>query len=235
MNKVIAIFGAGTGLSSSVAKLYGQQGYEVALIARNEQKLQQLSKSFEEKNIKNFIFTADLSKSEQVSSVVSEIINQLGRIDIIYFAPNPRDNFNPAFELTSKMLQPKIDLYFFGLMNVIREILPIFRKNNGGAILSAVGGSAVVGYPFMSGLGPVMAASRNYLQSLQQELVKENIHIGLLTITAMIQNSENYETLKRENPQSLDSSAFPIVDPDELALRLSEVVFKDDQLEVAYP
>ncbi|ALH96280.1 SDR family NAD(P)-dependent oxidoreductase [Acinetobacter equi] len=229
MNKVIVIFGAGTGLSASVARLYGKQGYLVALVARNKEKLQLLSDDMSSNHIKSFTFIADLSKSEQVKMVISEIYDSLGHIDILYYAPNPRDTFIPANELTSELLIPKINLYLFGLINVIQEILPIFRKNNAGIILSAIGGSALEGFPYMSGLGPVMAASRNYLQALYKELNEENIHIGLLTISAQIINSENYKLTYQE------SSPFPSVHPDALAKMLRDIADDVTKLEVLYP
>ena len=229
MSKVIVIFGAGKGLSASVAKLYGKQGHHVALVARNKEKLELLSDDIQFQGIKTSTYIADLSKPEQVVKVVSKIENQLGRIDVIYYAPNPKDTFTPANELTPEILAPKVDLYFYGLINVINEVLPLLRKNKGGEILTAIGGSAVDGFPFMSGLGPVMAASRNYLQSLQKELIQENIKIGLITISAQIKNSESYD-----ETQSKDSQ-FPVVHSDDLALLLEDVANDPERLEVFYP
>ncbi len=185
MNKVIVIFGAGTGLSASVANLYGEKGYKIALVSRNREKLELLSKDISIESAQTSIFVADLTDSSQVKRVVSEVYESLGRIDVLYYAPNPRDAFTPANELTSDILKPKIDLYLFGLINVIQEVLPIFRKNNAGTILSVIGGSAIDGFPYMSGIGPIMAASRNYLQSLYKELLSENIQIGLITVSVM--------------------------------------------------
>ena len=230
MNKVIVIFGAGTGLSASVAKLYGQKGYQIALVSRNKEKLELLSKDLSSENAEASIFTADLTDSSQVKSVVSEIYESFGRIDALYYAPNPRDAFTPANEITTEILKPKIDLYLFGLINVIQEVLPIFRSQQVGTILSVVGGSAVNGFPYMSGIGPIMAASRNYLQSLHKELLSENIEVGLITVSAQIENSENYKLTKHEN-----NADFPVVNPDILAKKLFEVAVDKENLEVFYP
>lgn len=230
MNKVIAILGAGTGLSASVAKLYGQKGYQIALVARNRKKLELLSKALSSENVQASTFIADLTDSSQVKRVVSEIHESFGRIDNIYYAPNPRDTFTPANELTVNFLKPKVDLYLFGLINVVQEVLPIFRKNKDGAILSVIGGTAIDGFPYMSGIGPIMAASRNYLQSLYKELLSENIQVGLITVSAQIENSENYKLTKQEN-----NSEFPVVSPDLLAKKLADVSQDKEKLEVCYP
>ena len=39
MSKVIAVFGAGTGLGVSVARRFGREGYRVALVARRAEQL----------------------------------------------------------------------------------------------------------------------------------------------------------------------------------------------------
>jgi short-subunit dehydrogenase len=39
----IAIIGAGPGLGQSIAKQFGSHGFDIALIARNQQKLDQLT------------------------------------------------------------------------------------------------------------------------------------------------------------------------------------------------
>ncbi|NHB57836.1 SDR family NAD(P)-dependent oxidoreductase [Acinetobacter sp. 194] len=231
MKKVIAIFGAGTGLSSSVAKQYGKKGYQVVLVARNQEKLDKLTNLIAQEGIEVFNFTADLSKADHSQKVVAEIIEKLGTIDSFYYAPNPQDSFTPAQALTKSLLEPKFELYFYGLINIIQQIVPIYKEKGEGEILSAIGGTAAQGIAFMSGLGPVMAASRNYLQSLQQELLQDHIHIGIVTINAIIQNSETYNQVLTYN----EDIQYPLADPDVLAELLIKTVNDDNRLEVFYP
>jgi NAD(P)-dependent dehydrogenase (short-subunit alcohol dehydrogenase family) len=42
MSKVIAIFGAGTGLGASVARRFAREGFRVALVARGKERLDAL-------------------------------------------------------------------------------------------------------------------------------------------------------------------------------------------------
>ena len=42
MKKLITIIGAGKGISQSIAKKFGNEGFKIALIARNESNLQEL-------------------------------------------------------------------------------------------------------------------------------------------------------------------------------------------------
>ena len=235
MQKIMVIFGAGQGLSLSVAHYYGQKGYQIALVARREEKLKTLAAKLQAAQISASVFTADLTQQDQIHRVIEEITHHFGTIDAFYYAPNPQDQFTPAHELQPKDLNAKIQLYLYGLMYVVQDILPLFRQQQSGLILSAVGGTAVNGYAFMSGLGPIMAAARNYLQSLQQELLSEQIKVGLITISAQIQQSESYVAQHETTTDTTDNAAFPVVHPDTLARLLDQAAQDDSRLEAFYP
>lgn len=236
MTKVIAFFGAGTGLAASVARQYGKKGYAVALVARNAQKLDTLAADIASQGIETSTFIADLSKPEAILSAVAAIRDRFGRIDALYYGPNPQDNFTPATQLTPEILRPLIDLYFLGLVNTVNAVLPEFRGRGEGLILTALGGTAQIGFPFLSGIGPAMAAGRNYLQSLQKELVPENIKVGLITITAVIRNSAIHKSLTAENGASLpEGLEVPEVDPDHLAALLEDALNDTERLEASFP
>jgi len=235
--KIIAIFGAGSGLAASVARQYGKKGYVAALVARNPDKLKALAEDIGSGGIETGTFTADLSKPEDTATVIAAIRNKFGRIDAVYYAPNPHDAFTPANQLTPQILQPLIDLYFFGLVNVVNAILPEFRKRGEGIILSGFGGSAQVGFPHLSGIGPAMSAARNYLQSLQLELVPENIKVGIVTITAIVANSAYHQGLLAKHGGTTLPHDFPWpeADPDHLAVLLDQALNDPTRLEAIYP
>ena len=47
MNKVIAIIGAGTGISASIALKFGKEGFSVALLSRTPKKLKEIVSKLE--------------------------------------------------------------------------------------------------------------------------------------------------------------------------------------------
>lgn len=64
--KTIAIVGAGAGLGMSIAKKFGQNGFRVALIARNGDKLNQLISELEQLGIEAAPFQADILNKEEI-------------------------------------------------------------------------------------------------------------------------------------------------------------------------
>lgn len=232
MSKVIAIFGAGTGLSSSLAYRYGKDDYVVALVGRNETKLATLSAQLRNAGISVETFKADLSVAEQGAQAVKAIEAKLGRIDVLYYAPNGLGAFTAAVDLTLDTAQPRIDIFYYGLVSVVSTALPAMRKRGSGIILGGFGGSARIAFPHFSGVGPAMAAGRNYLHSLQQELVEEGIKVGVVTISAMVLNSDYHKSSLAADAPPPD---MPKADPEHLVDILIEVAENPKEFEALFP
>jgi hypothetical protein len=103
--------------------------------------------------------------------------------------------------------------------------------------------------PFMSGVGPVMAAARNYVYSLNGELADKGVYVGTLTITAVVTGSAGHQALMAgelisklpegitmpEGMELPEGMQLPIVDPDVLAELYWELFTKRDRVEEIHP
>ncbi|MCS6762181.1 MAG: SDR family NAD(P)-dependent oxidoreductase [Candidatus Devosia symbiotica] len=76
--KTIAIFGAGTGLDASVAARFGQESYNVALIAHSASSLGLLKGKLAEQKIEAYSFPADLTDLAAIPSLIKTIKAKLG-------------------------------------------------------------------------------------------------------------------------------------------------------------
>jgi short-subunit dehydrogenase len=233
MSKNMIIFGVGTGLGTSIARKFGNEGYSVALVARNRERLETLAAQLAKEGIKAQVFPADLTQSEKIPALVETIKSKMGSIDAIFYGPQPAGGFVHATQLTTEIAREKMDLYFFSLINAVNAVLPEMRKRKDGKILVSFGGSAAVGFPFFSGPGPAVSASRNYLQSLFGELAAEGVFAGMLTITALIKNSESHTAIKSGKVKF--DLQVPEVDPAELAGMVWDLGQKKSSSEVTFP
>src|SRR4051812_11500554 len=60
MSKTIAIVGAGPGVGLAVAERFGREGFNVALLARNLQRLERMARELFAKGIEAKAFAADM-------------------------------------------------------------------------------------------------------------------------------------------------------------------------------
>ncbi|HEY1489223.1 MAG TPA: SDR family NAD(P)-dependent oxidoreductase, partial [Micromonosporaceae bacterium] len=189
MSKSIAVFGAGTGLGQAVARRYAREGYAVTLVARGSARLDRLAKDLTSTGATAHVITADLSDTGAVPRLAEQIRDRAGDLDALYYAPTPATGFVPAANLTPQHAQSFMPLIFYTMLALVQEFLPHMIEQGDGAILTAQGGSTVLGLPHMSGPSPAQAAQRNYLEALHAEVAENGVYVGMLYIGAAIKNS----------------------------------------------
>lgn len=231
MSKVIAVFGAGTGLGVAVARRFGREGFRVALVARRKDRLEALAESLAADGIDAVAFPADLSEPAQVPALIAAIRNHFGRIDVVEYGPiGSGHSFTPAAELDAALIEGLVPLLLLTPIEVVRSLLPEWIERGDGAFLLTHGYSAVQPLPYLSGVGPVMAAARNYAYALHGELADAGIYVGTLAIAAYIARSEI-----AESSLAATESDFPVVDPDDLAEHYWNMYRTRDRVEQIHP
>lgn len=237
MKKVLAILGAGPGLSSNIVRHYGAQDYIVALVGRNAQRLGALAEQFGKEGIETAVFPADLSIEYRATKVTNDIQEKLGRVDVLWYGPVPAHDFTPAQDITVAMLRPYIDTFFYGLVASVHAVLPGMKQRGEGTILAGFGGTAQVGLPGLSGPGPAMNAGRNYLQALHSEMLEHGINVGVMTTWGGIRGSADLERYDAEGGMDHlpENFTVPIADPAELLELLLAAAADPSTFEARWP
>lgn len=88
--------------------------------------------------------------------------------------------------------------------------------------------------PRLSGLGPVMSATRNYPHSLNAELADAGIYVGALTIASLIACSE-VSAVAQAAFDSAEGPHFSVVGPDDLAEYYWNMYTNRDRAEQFHP
>ena len=81
--KVALVTGASQGIGRACATKLAAQGANVAVVARNQEKLDELVKEISAAGGKASAFSLDVSDEEQTKAVIKAVIGQLGKIDIL--------------------------------------------------------------------------------------------------------------------------------------------------------
>ncbi|HEX4788681.1 MAG TPA: hypothetical protein VH372_09490 [Actinospica sp.] len=116
---------------------------------------------------------------------------------------------------------------------IVQAVLPEWTQRGDGAFLMTTGATAVHPMPHASGVGPLMAAARNWLYSLHGELAASGIYAGTLSIAAFITGSAaERAATAADDPRA---AAFPRVDPAELAAIYWDMYTKRDRVEQVHP
>ena len=128
------ITGASSGIGRDIAKILSKKGYDLALVSRDEEKLQNVKKELEKNNVKIEIYAMDLSIEENCKNLhekVKDIDIPEGKtlIDIVpdkitlengTVVADPVGNLSSSFTISAQVILAE--------KNYVRQLHTIFKK-----------------------------------------------------------------------------------------------------------
>lgn len=186
--KTVLIIGAGTGLGLSLAKKFGNNGFKVAAISRNPEKLSIIVSDLKELNIEAKSYVADVTDLAALKEAIQTVKKDFGSINVLEFSPYAGwDKLTNVLETTPESVLEQINSYLLPAVLSVNEVLPDMINNGSGAILFTTGISAIFPLPFVGNGGIVMSGIRNYASNLHNQLKEKGVFVGHLSIGTMVQ------------------------------------------------
>ena len=189
----IVIVGAGPGLGLSIAKVFGRHGFTIALVARDQAKLDALAGQLGELGIDAAGFVADIMDRPSLVEAFDRITQRYGSIDVLEYSPAPHSpvpgiTMTGPIEATVDNLQPQIDFYLHGAVTATQQVLGAMVDRGVGTLLYTTGASSVNANPMMGNVGPAAAALRNWVLALHQALAGSGVYAAHVPINVWIGN-----------------------------------------------
>ncbi|MEV0637494.1 SDR family NAD(P)-dependent oxidoreductase [Streptomyces sp. NPDC050619] len=183
----IAVIGAGPGLGAAVARRFGRAGHDVALIARDQARLDALAAELAGDGVTARGFTADVRDPNALQAALDAAHATLGPIEILQYSPVPhRDFMRPVLETTPADLIGPLEFSVHGPVAAVQQVLPDMRALGRGTILLVNGGTAVLPHPDRAGTSIAFAAESAYGRLLHETLAPEGIHVAQLIVPGAI-------------------------------------------------
>ncbi|SEG55444.1 Short-chain dehydrogenase [Actinacidiphila yanglinensis] len=183
----IAIVGAGTGIGAAVARRFGREGFDVALLSRTQAHLDDLASALGGAGVNARGFAADVLDPAALTAALDTAARELGPIEVLEYSPLPHQDFMKHIgETTPDDLRGPLDFSLYGPMAAVRQVLPGMRALGRGTLLFVNGGSAVRPHPERAGTSIAFAAESAYAHMLYESLAPEGIHVGQLIIPGAI-------------------------------------------------
>ena len=168
-NKVVIITGASSGIGKATALLLAESGAKVVLAERNQEKLEKAVNEIKERNGEAVYKVTDVSKREEVKSLVDFTISKYGKIDVIFNNAGLMPN-SPLSEFRTDEWDEMIDVNLKGVVNGIEAVLPHFIEQKSGHVIST---SSVAGLNTSLGAG-IYCATKHGVKALMEVLRKES-------------------------------------------------------------
>ena len=183
-NPVLLLVGAGPGLGASVARRFGREGYDVALVARSEERLASLGKSLQADGVTTGWSAIDVTDPDALTAVVQRFGSHAGHLDVLHFNPSRFRQKDPL-SLTPAELLDDLRLGVAPLLTLAQAARPFLPR--GGRIVAT--GSMAADHPWheAASLGVQKAGLRNLVRSLDASLRDEGTRAVSVTVNGTLE------------------------------------------------
>jgi NAD(P)-dependent dehydrogenase (short-subunit alcohol dehydrogenase family) len=176
------IVGAGSGLSASLARLFGKNGMKVALAARGTEKLSALAKETGAK-----VFACDATQRGDVEKLFTEMDASLGAPDVVVYNASFRTR-GALTELDPADVEKAIAVSAFGGFLVAQQAARRMLPQGSGAIFFTGASASVKGYAQSAPFAMGKFALRGLAQAIARELSPRGIHVAHFVIDGGIRS-----------------------------------------------
>src|SRR5256886_4489804 len=175
-NKIFVITGGSRGLGLVLARQICAAGGKVALIARDGDELGRAKADLARRGGAVLAVQSDLLDTGQIQSVVRQIIDRFGKIDVLINNAGIIE-VGPLEHMTREDFDRAMRLHFWAPYELISQIVPEMRLWGGGRIvnISSVGGKVAV--PHFAPYSASKFALTGFSDAVRTELARDNIYV----------------------------------------------------------
>ncbi len=174
MEKVILITGSSSGIGKETVRLFQTKNWKVAATMRSPEKAEDLQRIADVE-----CFRLDVTDVDSIRTAIAKTLDKFGRIDAV--VNNAGYGLVGAFEAaTREQIQKQFDTNVFGVMNVCREILPVFREQKSGTIVNVASMGGRITFPLYSLYHGTKWAVEGFSEALQHEVRQFNIKVKII-------------------------------------------------------
>lgn len=196
MSKTIIVAGYGPGISNAVAEKFGAEGFSVALVARNADRLAEGVKALAAKGIKAAAFPTDLADPAAARALPGKVREALGPVTVVQWTAYG-NGAGDLLTADTAQLHNVYDVAVTSLLAAIQASLPDLRKEKDAAILVTNGGlgyfvdavdEAAVSWG-VAGLAIANSAKHKLVRLLSKKLAPENVYVGEVVVTGTVKGT----------------------------------------------
>jgi short-subunit dehydrogenase len=178
-NQVVIVTGASSGIGKSLALQLADQGAHIALAARRQDRLKQISVECRTRGGKALAISTDVANDAQCKALVEQTIQEFGRLDMLInnagFATVALFEELPNLDLFKKT----VDVNFYGNVYPTYYALPHLMQSQGRIVsISSIGGKLAI--PGNSSYVASKFALNGFFDSLRMELAQANVSITMI-------------------------------------------------------
>jgi len=193
-DKIVWITGASSGIGEALAHAFSNEGADVVLSARTEEKLKEIRQAIERKGRKAWVLPLDLADTASVKNAATRIEALVPAIDIVVHCGGISQR-SKVHETLLEVDRRIMEVNFFGTIALTKEILPrmLARKKGHFVVISSVMGK--IGFPVRSAYAASKHALHGFFETLWTEYNQDGIDVTIVC-PGMVRTNISYHALE---------------------------------------
>jgi len=173
--KTVVITGGNSGIGLATAKLFKEEGANVAISGRDQKTLDEAVRVIGKGTL---AVKSDVSNLADIDRLYSQVSAKFGKIDAL-FANAGIAKFAPASDSSEQLFDETFDINVKGLYFTLQKAIPYLNDNAGIVLNASVAGSQ--GMPGTSVYSATKAAVRSLARTFAAELVGRGIRVNVIS------------------------------------------------------
>jgi NAD(P)-dependent dehydrogenase (short-subunit alcohol dehydrogenase family) len=179
--RVCVVTGVGPGTGSALARRFAADGYRVALLARDETRLEKLAAELDGAAA----FPVDVADLDALRATLERVRAELGAPSVLLHNA-VAGGFGTFETVKPEALEHRFRVNVTSLLVLAQELAPAMIESGWGAIAVTGNTSAWRGKAAFAGFAPTKAAQRILAESLARALGPKGVHVAYVVTDAVI-------------------------------------------------
>lgn len=179
--KTALVTGATSGIGRELAKLFARDGYNLVLVARSDDSLQQIARDYKNQfGVETTLITKDLAGDQAGQEVYDEVKDKGIQVDVLV---NNAGMGEYGMFATETDLQKEVDIIHINVIALVK-LTKLFLKDmvgrNEGKILMLGSVASVIPNPLMAVYGATKSFIYSFSEALRNEIKDTNVTLTML-------------------------------------------------------
>lgn len=178
---ICLVTGVGPGTGRAIVERYAREGYRVAMLARNAERLEEMRTATPGTSA----YVCDVSDVDRLRGVLTSVEADLGLPDVVVHNA-VGGAFGDVLSVDPAVLEQNFQINTMALLHLAQALGPKMVDRGSGAFLCTGNTSAYRGKAGFAAFAPTKAAQRILAESMARYLGPQGIHVAYVAIDAVI-------------------------------------------------
>ncbi|MEH7180984.1 SDR family oxidoreductase [Neobacillus vireti] len=211
-NQVAVVTGAGSGIGRASALKLAQNGGKIALVDLHKENVEEVKKQIEDMGSEALVLEANVSHPKEVENFYKRIIDQWGRLDVVFANAGINGEVAPIEDLEPEEWDLTISNNLTSTFLTVKYAIPHLKTNGGSIIItSSINGNRIYKNIGMSAYSTSKIGQMGFGKMAALELANYGIRVNIICPGA-IETNINKNTWKES--EKLKKVEIPIEYPE---------------------